>query len=85
MNSGKAQKIYKVVMLIIITALLSSLITTIIINEKFNSSLNIGNIASGDGTTGIESALASIRSILENKYIGELDDEKMIQMAIKDM
>lgn len=83
MNSGKAQKIYKVVMLIIITALLSSLITTIIINEKFNSSLNIGNIASGDGTTGIESALASIRSILENKYIGELDDEKMIQMAIK--
>lgn len=83
MNSGKAQKIYKVVMLIIITALLSSLITTIIINEKFNSSLNIGNIASGDGTTGIESTLASIRSILENKYIGELDDEKMIQMAIK--
>ena len=83
MNSGKAQKVYKVIMLIIITALLSSLITTIIINEKFNSSLNIGNIASGDGTTGIESALASIRSILEDKYIGKLDDEKMLQMAIK--
>lgn len=83
MNSGKAQKVYRVVMLIIITALLSSLITTIIINEKFNSSLNIGDIASGDGTTGIESALSSIRSILEDKYIGELDDEKMLQMAIK--
>ena len=34
MNSDKAQKIYKIVMLIIITALLSSLVTTIIVNEK---------------------------------------------------
>ena len=83
MNSEKAQKIYKVIMIIVITALLSSLITTIIINEKFSSSLNIENIVSGDGTTGIESALASIRSILEEKYLGEIDDEKMLQMAIK--
>lgn len=83
MNSGKSQKIYKVVMLIVITALISSLITAILIKEKFSSSMDIGNIASGDGVTGIESALASIRSILEEKYIGELDDEKMLQMAIK--
>lgn len=83
MNSGKSQKIYKVVMLIVITALISSLITAILIKEKFSASLDIGNIASGDGVTGIESALASIRSILDDKYIGELDDEKMLQMAIK--
>ena len=83
MNNGKAQKIYRVIMLIIITALLSSLITVIIIGEKFNSTLNLKSIASGDGTTGIEAALASIKSILEEKYIGELDDEKMLEMAIK--
>ena len=83
MNSEKAQKIYRIVMIIIITALLSSLITLIVVNERFASTLNIGNIASGDGTTGIESALASIRSILEERYIGELDDEQMLEMAIK--
>lgn len=83
MNSEKAQKIYRVVMLIIITALISSLVTMIIVNEKFTSSTSIKNIASGDGTTGIETTLAAIRTILEDEYIGELDDEQMLQMAIK--
>ena len=83
MKTEKGQRIYRTVMLIIITALLASLITAIIMNERFASSLNIGNIASGDGTTGIESALASIRTILEDEYIGELDDEQMLEMAIK--
>ena len=82
MNS-KAQKIYKILMLIIITALISSLVTIIVVNEKFASAINIKNIASGDGTTGIETALSSIRSILEDEYIGELDDEQMLEMAIK--
>ena len=83
MGSGKSQRIYKIVMLIVITALISSLVTVILIKEKFSLSMDIGNIASGDGVTGIESALASIRSILDEKYIGEFDDEKMLQMAIK--
>ena len=83
MKTEKGQRIYRTVMLIIITALLASLITAIIMNERFASKLSIGNIASGDGTTGIETALASIRTILENEYIGELDDEQMLEMAIK--
>lgn len=83
MNNVKAQKIYRVIMLIIITALLSSLVTVIVVNEKFSASLDLNNIASGDGTTGIEAALASIRSILEEKYIGELNDEQMLEMAVK--
>lgn len=83
MKTEKGQRIYRTVMLIIITALLASLITAIIMNERFASNLNIGNIASGDGTTGIETALASIRTILEDEYIGELDDEQMLEMAIK--
>ena len=83
MKNEKFQKIYRVIMLIIITALVSSLITIILVNEKFMALTNITNIASGDGTTGIESALASIRNILEDEYIGELDDEQMLEMAIK--
>ena len=83
MDTSKGQKIYRVVMLIIITALISSLVTAIVVNEKITSSSSIKSIAGGDGTTGIETALASIRTILENEYIGELDDEQMLEMAIK--
>ena len=83
MNSEKAQKIYKIIMLVIITALLSSLLTAIYVNEKFISSTSLKSIAGGNGTTGIETALASIRTILDDEYIGELDDEQMLEMAIK--
>ena len=81
--SSKAQKIYKIVMLIIITALISSLVTLIVVNEKFISSTSLSHIASGDGTTGIETTLAAIRTILEDEYLGELDDEQMLEMAVK--
>ena len=83
METGRTQKIYKIVMLIIITALLSSLVTTIIVKERLTSSSSINNIASGDGTTGIEKTLASIRTMLEKGYIGELNDEQMLEMAVK--
>ena len=83
METSKGQKIYRVIMLIVITALLSSLITAIVVNERLTSSSSIDSIASGDGTTGIEKTLASIRTMLEKKYIGELDDEQMLEMAIK--
>ena len=81
--SSKAQKIYKIVMLIIITALISSLVTLIVVNEKFISSTSLSHIAGGDGTTGIETTLAAIRTILEDEYLGELDDEQMLEMAVK--
>lgn len=83
MNSEKAQRIYRVIMLIIITALVSSLITAVVLTEKITSSTSIKTIAGGDGTTGIETNLAYIRTLLEQEYIGDLDDEQMLEMAVK--
>ena len=83
MDTNKGQKFYRIAMLIIITALISSIITAVIVSEKITSSSSVKSIAEGDGTTGIETALASIRTILEDEYIGELDDEQMLEMAIK--
>ena len=51
MNTSKAERIYRVVMLIIITALISSIITALILNEKFASSSSLKSIAEGDGVT----------------------------------
>ena len=81
--NGKAEKVYRVAMLIILTALISSLVTAIVVRERLASTSSLEHIASGDGVTGIETKLANIRTILENKYIGELDDEEMLEMAVK--
>ena len=70
-------------MLIIITALISSLVTAIIVKEKITSSSSVDSIAAAGGTTGIEATLARIRTMLEDNYIGELDDQQMLEMAIK--
>lgn len=83
MEETKGQRIYKIIMLIIITALLSSLITTIFIKETIISSSSLESIRENGGTTGIEGALATIRTMIEDEYIGEIDDEQMLEMAIK--
>lgn len=83
MEETKGQRIYKIIMLIIITALLSSLITTIFIKETIISSSSLESIRENGGTTGVEGALATIRTMIEDEYIGEIDDEQMLEMAIK--
>lgn len=83
MEETKGQRIYKIIMLITITALLSSLITTIFIKETIISSSSLESIRENGGTTGIEGALATIRTMIEDEYIGEIDDEQMLEMAIK--
>ena len=83
MGTGKAQKIYRIVMLIIIVALLSSLLTAVVVTETLTSKTSIEKIAQGDGITGLETTLAYIRTMLEDEYIGELDDKTMLETAIK--
>lgn len=83
MNSEKSQKIYRVIMLIVITALVSSLLTAVVVTERITSKSSVEKIAEGDGTTGIETTLAYIRTLLQDEYIGELDDEQMLETAIK--
>ena len=70
-------------MLIVITALVSSLLTAVVVTERITSKSSVEKIAEGDGTTGIETTLAYIRTLLQEKYIGELDDEQMLETAIK--
>lgn len=80
----KSEAIYKSIMLIIITILITAIVTTIVV---YNVIVNSGKIAiksqSTDSLEGLESTLASFRTALEEKYIGEIDDEQMVEGAIK--
>ena len=83
MDRERGQRIYRTIMLIIITALITAIITTICVYKKVAPFKSIEDIAKDNGTNGLELTLASIRSMLEEEYIGELDDEQMIETAIK--
>lgn len=83
MDKQKRQSIYKIVMLIVITALITSIITTIYVYNKMTGFMDIGKIAESENVTGLELTLTSLRAMIEEEYIGEIDDGKMIESAIK--
>lgn len=83
MSENRGQKIYRIVMLIMITALLTAIITTIAIYQKITGTTDIKQIVSSGSNSGLELTLSKIRTMLEKEYIGTLDDEKMIEGAIK--
>lgn len=83
MSENRGQKIYRIVMLIMITALITAIITTIAIYQKITGTTDIKQIVSSGSNSGLELTLSKIRTMLEKEYIGTLDDEKMIEGAIK--
>lgn len=83
MNETKGQKIYRTVMIIVITALITGIITTMLVYQKLTGTMDIKNIAASGNNSGLELTLSKIRATLEEKYIGTIDDEKMLEGAIK--
>lgn len=83
MNEGKGQKIYRLLMVIIITALITGILTTLLVYQKLTGTMDISSIVSSGDNTGLELTLSKIRATLEKKYIGEIDDQKLLEGAIK--
>lgn len=81
----RSERIYKTIMLVIITACLTFIITTIYMTNKYN--LEKEDIATllNTSTKGnsISKAINNIKTILENYYLNEIDEEKMMDGAIK--
>lgn len=83
MESKNMQRIYKVIMLIVIIVIITSLLTAFTTYQYLK---NNGIYSDKIGTTsldGLEYTLAQFRSELEKTYIGEINDEEMIEGAIK--
>lgn len=83
MNESKGQKIYRIIMLVVITALITAIITTVFVYKKIANTTDIKNIVASGNNSGLELTLSKIRNMLEERYIGTIDDEKMIESAIK--
>lgn len=84
MGAEKRQKVYKVIMLIAIVAIVTYVVTTILYYENSKKY----TMTSDDNASLIEKIKTSadtISKLLEDKYIGELNEEDMLDGAIKGM
>lgn len=81
MDLDKRQKIYKVVMLVIIVAVITFITTTLFMSQYIEGNVRYIPTAYNDG--GISSSIASFRKIIDQKFLGEIDEEKVKQEAIR--
>ena len=88
MKKNAAQKIYKMIMLVVMTAVITFLLTTVFIYNKvnntyFSNSENKITVSSDSENKQLNQIFKEFKTILKNKYIGELNEENMIEGAIK--
>ena len=89
MENNKANKVYKVIMLILITGIVTFMITSIGMYNYFVKT-NQGRKAvvesiekNGDDYSTLNAKLQIVKDYLNENYIGELNLDKMIEGAIK--
>lgn len=83
MENRNTQRIYKMIMLVLIVIIVTSLVTAFTTYQYLS---NNGISYSKVNTTsleGLEYTLSQFRSELEEKYIGEINDEELIEGAVK--
>lgn len=81
MDSKKKQSIYKVVMLVVLVAVITFIITTIFMYRYIGENIKYIPLSSNDG--GIATVLASFRKIVDEKYLGEMDQKEILDQTIK--
>ena len=87
-NYLKRQRIYKTIMLVVLTAFLTFILTTIYITNKNNSNNDSQSISS---LLGIESSndnqltksIKYIKTILDNFYLNDIDEDKAVEGALE--
>lgn len=81
MDSEKRQKIYRTIMLVVIVATITFIATTLFMYKYAGNNVKYVPISSNDG--GISTTLASFRKIIDKKFLGEIDEEKVLQETIR--
>lgn len=81
MDLEKRQKIYRTIMLVVIVATVTFVCTTLFMYQYAGNNIKYVPISSKDG--GISTTLASFRKIIDQKFLGEIDEQKVLQETIK--
>lgn len=81
MDLEKKQKIYKIVMLVVIVFVITFISTTLFMSQYIQGNIRYIPTAYNDG--GISSSIASFRKIIDEKFLGDIDEEKIRQETIR--
>jgi len=81
----KRQRIYKTIMLVVLTIFLTFIITTMYIANKFNLGQNeiVSLLSSTSNDNGVSKTIDYIKTILDNYYLNDIDNEKAEEWAIQ--
>lgn len=84
MEEKKKSRIYKIIMLIVLVAFITFILTSIGMYQYFTNNNNIGTklLTSSKGND-ISTELNKYKSIIDKYYLGEVDEEKLKEGAIK--
>lgn len=79
MNKEKIERIYKVIMLVVLTAAITFIITTITAYNRIgNTSVKYISTTDSVGT-----AFKTFHNFIQNNYIGDMNEEQMLEFALK--
>ena len=83
METKSKNNAWKTLVTIVITAFVTFIITSICTFRLVSNTENYYIKNSKTSTTSLEATLVNFKKILEQKYIGEINEDKMIDSAIK--
>lgn len=82
MKEEKKQRIYKTIMLIVMVAVITFIVTTIFLSSKVGETKYV-LVSKGEGTSELASKLDTFKSLIDKVYLGDVDEEKLKEGAIK--
>ena len=85
MDNQKMNRIYKVIMIVILTALVTSLVTSVVVYRYMtgNTDGDFFVIKTSKEQSNVSAIIDEFAKILDEKYLGEIDEQKLIDGAGK--
>lgn len=82
MNSDKKQSVYKIIMLVALTALITFMITSIFMYKVMGEE-GIRYVGVSTESSSLTKTINYLKNFIEQHYVGDINEEEMIQSAIK--
>ena len=83
-NYLRRERIYKTIMLVILTASLTFIITTLYMTNKYNlTKTDISSLPNSSMGNSVSAAISNIQKILDDHYLNDMNKPEMIEGAIQ--
>ena len=83
MEENKKSRVYKIIMLVVLVAFITFIVTSICMYQYFTGNSIGNNIIISSSNDDIATELDKYKKIIDKYYLGEVDEEKLKEGAIK--